>query len=221
MNNTIRHLTVLTVGAALGVAGYMLFYPESSQDSQQIDDSQPLYWVAPMDPGFRQNKPGKSPMGMDLIPVYREEENDSVDNDGVVTISPAVENNLGVRTSSIAYKPLSSWINTVGYVSYDEDKLIHIHSRVEGWLETLFIKTEGESVEKGQPLYAIYSPTLVNAQEEFLLALERNNSRLVRAAQDRMQALQVPMHAIMELKKIVKLNNPLLFMLPNKVLLIT
>ena len=100
-------------------------------------------------------------------------------------------NNLGVRTAPVELENMHTEISTVGYVQYDEDQLIHIHPRVDGWIEKLYVKAEGDPVEKGQPLYSLYSPQLVNAQEELLIALKRNNGSLVTAAKDRLKALQL------------------------------
>jgi Cu(I)/Ag(I) efflux system membrane fusion protein len=131
-------------------------------------DPEPLYWVAPMDPNFRKDQAGKSPMGMDLVPVFADAGNG--EEPGVVRISPNVVNNLGVRTARVKLAVLQVPIKTVGYVQYNENNLLHVHPRVEGWIEKLYIKSAGERVNKGEPLYALYSPELVNAQEEYLLA---------------------------------------------------
>jgi len=163
--------------------------------------SDPLYWQAPMDANYRRDEPGLSPMGMPLVPVYDESSEGLENGAGLVTISPQVENNLGVRTAVVEFKPLNIAINTVGYVGFDEDRLIHIHPRVEGWLEQLYVKSEGESVQVGQPLYALYSPKLVAAQEEFVLALQRGNQRLIRSAEERLLTLQVAQAQIDALKK--------------------
>ena len=88
-------------------------------------------------------------------------------------------------------KQWSESIRTVGYVTYDEDRLVHIHPRVSGWIERLHIKTEGDPVVLDQPLYELYSPELVNAQEELLLALKRNNRELMVAARSRLRSLQM------------------------------
>ncbi|OUS17684.1 efflux transporter periplasmic adaptor subunit [Gammaproteobacteria bacterium 50_400_T64] len=187
----------------LGVLGTVSYFNWQSAETRKTKKqaSDPLYWQAPMDANYRRDEPGLSPMGMPLVPVYDESPEGSVKGAGLVTISPQVENNLGVRTAVVEFKPLNIAINTVGYVGFDEDRLIHIHPRVEGWLEQLYVKSEGEAVHAGQPLYALYSPKLVAAQEEFVLALQRGNQRLIRSAEERLQTLQVAQAQIDALKK--------------------
>jgi Cu(I)/Ag(I) efflux system membrane fusion protein len=156
--------------------------------STSVGDREVLYWKAPMDPNFRSDEPGTSPMGMDLVPVYADE----VDGQpGVVSIDPTVINNLGVRTAKAQLGPLSRRIETVGYVRYDEDTVQHVHTRVEGWIERLETKASGDPVAKGQLLFELYSPTLVNAQEEYLTALRSNNVLLRKASKERLTALGV------------------------------
>ena len=148
-----------------------------------------LYWTAPMDPGIRSDSPGKSPMGMDLVPVYADEVGTEVP--GVVSIDAAIVNNLGVRTAAAERGVLSRRIETVGYVGYDEDTLHHVHTRVEGWIEKLAVKATGDPVKKGQVLFALYSPTLVNAQEEFIATLNSSVQGLADASRQRLLALGV------------------------------
>lgn len=177
-------------GMLIGAAGvWLLVDREMSPDSSKIAEREPLYWVAPMDPDYRRDEPGKSPMGMDLVPVYAEA--GGQDTPGTVTISPDVVNNLGVRTAEVVRGEMASAINALGYLQYDENRLVHIHPRVEGWIETLHVTAAGDPVQQGAPLYDLYSPSLVNAQEEFLLALKRDNPTLIQAAIDRLAALQV------------------------------
>ncbi|MBD1388399.1 efflux RND transporter periplasmic adaptor subunit [Neiella sp. HB171785] len=189
MNTFVKTSLTITVGVVLGAAGYHVLSPTLTLQHQSAAD-EPLYWVAPMDPNYRRDQPGKSPMGMDLIPVYADSE--GANSPGTVTISPEVENNLGVRVINVSHQPFHSEINTVGYVGFNEDALVHVHPRVEGWLETLFVKVEGERVTQGDPLFSIYSPELVNAQEELLLALDRKSTKLIKSAKERLRALQVP-----------------------------
>jgi Cu(I)/Ag(I) efflux system membrane fusion protein len=212
------------VGLVIGFFISSMLFNTSTNSNETVaasksTENKPIYWVAPMDANYKKDKPGKSPMGMDLVPVYEDGiGNDSdMGNEGVGTIrvSPDVINNLGVRTVAAQYKPLHNQINTVGYVTYDEDKLVHIHPRVDGWIEKLYVKTVGSMVEKGQPLYDLYSPELVNAQEEFLLALERSNKRLVNAAENRLVALHLPRSTIESLKKHRKVKQSITFYAPQ------
>ena len=183
--------------------------------STSIDENKPLYWVAPMDANYQRDQPGQSPMGMDLIPYYGSQNNTIDEGAGTIKISPSVINNLGVRTTTATYGELNTTIETVGYVTYDEDKLVHIHPRIAGWIEKLHINAIGDPIKKGQPLYDIYSPELVNAQEELLLALDRKNKRLITAAENRLIALQIPRYAIQALKKDKKVQSNVTFYAPQ------
>ena len=157
-----------------------------------------LYWIAPMDANYRRDEPGKSPMGMDLVAVYADE----VDGQpGAVKIDPTVINNLGVRTAAAEHGELTRQIDTVGYVGYDEDTVQHVHTRVDGWVEKLLTKATGDPVKKGQLLFELYSPTLVNAQEEFLTALRSSNTLLRQASRERLAALGVQAGDIVRLEK--------------------
>jgi len=172
--------------------------PAASGASSSGGEREILYWVAPMDPNYRRDEPGKSPMGMDLVPVYADE----VDNQpGVIKIDPTVVNNLGVRTDTAVESELVRRVETVGYITYDEDTVQHVHTRVDGWIERLITKATGDPVQKGQLLFELYSPTLVNAQEEFLTATRSANAVLLKASRERLEALGVPRSEIDRLEK--------------------
>jgi len=213
----IKLIAAAIIGAILGAGALNMFQgsPTSSEQGEESGEKKPLYWVAPMDSNYRRDQPGKSPMGMDLIPVYEEDSANDDFGPGAVTISPHVVNNLGVRTSPVELKTMHSEINTVGYVQYDEDQLVHIHPRVDGWIEKLFVKAAGNPVEKGQPLYTLYSPQLVNAQEELLIALNRNNKSLISAAKDRLKALQLSNDFIEQLSRDRKVQQSITFYSPQ------
>jgi Cu(I)/Ag(I) efflux system membrane fusion protein len=135
---------------------------------------------------------------MDLVPVYA----DAAGGDGSsVTIAPEVVQNLGVRTAVAERSRLWRGIDTVGYVDYDESKVSHIHLRTEGWIENLAVQSEGERVTRGQRLFNLYSPELVNAQEEFVQALNVGNKGLIRASRSRLDALGIPGNQIRRLEK--------------------
>lgn len=214
--NKIALLSALA-GFLLGGVLVGLLFNSGTQTPNSLTDTEkkPLYWVAPMDANYRRDKPGLSPMGMDLIPVYDEGSKVNDAGPGTISINPSVVNNLGVRTGLVERKPLHTEIVTVGYVQYDENKLIHIHPRVSGWIEKLYVKAAGDQVEKDAPLYALYSPELVNAQEELILAMNRQNTRLVQAAEDRLRALQIPAAFIAELKSSLRIKQTVTFFAPQ------
>lgn len=163
---------------------------------EQPQDKVPLYWVAPMDANYRRDQPGVSPMGMELIPVYQQTDNQAL---GEVIIPANLQQNFSVKTAQVMPRVLQRNISTFGVVQYDEDHLVHVHTRVEGWIEKLYINAVGDKVKKGQPLFDIYSPTLANAQEELLLALQRNSHPLAEAAKQRLRALHVTEKIIEEI----------------------
>jgi Cu(I)/Ag(I) efflux system membrane fusion protein len=189
MNKDASTAAMLVAALALGVLGGRLLLTASDEQESAKPGAVPeiLYWVAPMDPGYRRDAPGKSPMGMDLVPVYAggSESHDPA----TVSIDPTVVNNLGVRTAPAATGPLARRIETVGYVGYDEDTLQHVHSRVDGWIENLAVKAAGDPVERGQLLFQLYSPTLVNAQEEYVAALHGGRATLINASRERLESL--------------------------------
>ncbi|MFB0981672.1 MAG: efflux RND transporter periplasmic adaptor subunit [Alteromonadaceae bacterium] len=219
MSNNVKPIIIgMIIGGIITIGAYSFMAPSglSQQSISASDEKKPLYWVAPMDANYKRDKSGKSPMGMDLVPVYDDGGKGPDEGPGTIWISPDVVNNLGVRTSTASYKSLHTEINTVGYVTYNEDKLVHIHPRVEGWIEKLYVKAVGDPIKKNQPLYDIYSPALVNAQEELLLALDRKNNRLISAAENRLTALQLPKSAIEKLKKTKNVQQTITFYSPQK-----
>jgi membrane fusion protein, copper/silver efflux system len=173
---------VLLLLAGLGLTTGL---PLSTAFSAGDDEADVLYWVAPMDPNYRRDEPGKSPMGMDLVPVYA----DSAGDGDTVSIDPAMIQNLGVRTATVERGKLWRMINTVGYVAFDERKLSHLHLRTDGWIEKLYVKSDGERVKKGDVLFELYSRELVNAQEEYIQSLRGSNDYLKRASRERLAAL--------------------------------
>ena len=186
MNNKFIIAAVIAVTLAIGFLFGRGFAPQQEEATTAKADKEILYWVAPMDPNFRRDEPGKSPMGMDLVPVYADE---AATTAGVVSIDATVLSNLGVRTAVAERGTLPRLIETVGYIGYDEDTLQHIHTRVDGWIEKLVTSATGDPVRKGQLLFELYSPTLVNAQQEYLAALASSNAGLKSASRDRLAAL--------------------------------
>jgi Cu(I)/Ag(I) efflux system membrane fusion protein len=196
-------IALLAVAAfALGVIvgpGIRQVEPTGTSDAAQDKPAEReiLYWVAPMDPNYRRDEPGKSPMGMDLVPVYADE----AGGGDSVTISPAVENNLGVRTAVAKVRPLWRRIEATGYVSFDETRISDINTRVQGWIVHLQVNAEGERVSRGDLLFELYSPELVNAQKEYLQALKRGEQRLLTGGEEKLRALGMIPSEIAALRK--------------------
>ncbi|HNE82519.1 MAG TPA: efflux RND transporter periplasmic adaptor subunit [bacterium] len=125
------------------------------------------YYHDPMHPWFTSDKPGKAPdCGMDLTPVY---EGDEGAGQGI-KINPVTIQNIGVKTEIISRRKLMKSIRAVGKIDYNETKVYSISSKVMGWIETLHVNYTGQAVRRGEPLYEIYSPDFVNAQQEYLQA---------------------------------------------------
>ena len=161
-------------------------------------------YVCPMHPQIIRDKPGSCPIcGMDLV----KKEVEKKQQDGItVKISPEVENNMGVRTAKVKKDKLWRRIDTVGYVDFDENKISHIHLRTRGWIEKLLVKSEGERITKNQLLFEVYSPELVNAQEEYIQALSSGHKSLSIASGERLQALGISSEQIQQLTKSRKVS---------------
>lgn len=145
---------------------------QSDKEDVKQEKGEILYWRAPMDPTYISDKPGKSPMGMDLVPVYEGKEGIGAGN---ILIDPTTVQNMGIRTTIVERKDLTKKIRTVGTITYNEQKLHAVNSKISGWIEDLVVNFTGQYVEKGQPMLAIYSPELVSAQQEYLLAINNLN----------------------------------------------
>ncbi|WP_320837365.1 efflux RND transporter periplasmic adaptor subunit [Zhongshania sp.] len=191
----------LLLGALLGV--YIIApqtTPPITGSTESHAPPEPLYWVAPMDPDFRRPGPGKSPMGMDLLPVYADSSANN-SSPGTVSISADIVNNLGVRTAQARYGKFTQTIRAPATIQFNEDQLQRVQPRVEGWVQKLYAHAEGDAVTAGTPLYTLYSPALVTAQEEFLLALKRNNHELIMGAEQRLLSLEIDPSIIQKIKE--------------------
>ena len=137
----------------------------SASAAQEKDGRKVLYWHDPMVPAQKFDKPGKSPfMDMQLVPVYADEGAD----DGKVSISPRMVQNLGVRTSTVVKGSLAQKLDAVGSVAYNERNVAVVQARVTGYVEKLYARAPLDPVRKGQPLVEILAPEWVAAQEEYL-----------------------------------------------------
>jgi len=141
-----------------------------------------LYWQDPMNPQHKSDKPGKAPDGMDLIPVYAEEAGtEGQPSEGAFKITPEKQQLIGVQYGEVALQPLTRTILAVARLAYDETRIVRMHSKIEGWIDKVYVDFTGQLVTKGQPLISVYSPELVATQDEYLLAL-RARERLGNSA---------------------------------------
>jgi Cu(I)/Ag(I) efflux system membrane fusion protein len=184
--------------------------PVDKQQETAVEHAQkhldPKY-TCPMHPQIVKDEPGSCPIcGMDLVPMTPEQTAALASGVVEVKISPTVEHNLGVRVAKVVRDTLWRRIDTVGYVDFDENHISHIHLRTNGWIEKLYVRSEGERVTKGQLLFEVYSPELVNAQEEYLQALNSGNKRLIAASDERLLALGISAQQIEAIKKTRKVS---------------
>lgn len=129
-----------------------------------------LYWYDPMHPQYKADKPGKAPdCGMDLVPKYAEEQAASM-APGSVMISTEKQQLIGVRTAEVKRETLVRDVQTSGQITADESKIAHVHVKINGFIEKVFVDYIGQLVKKGQPLFTLYSPDLVSTQNEYLIA---------------------------------------------------
>jgi len=148
-----------------------------------------LYWHDPMVPGPRFDKPGKSPfMDMQLEPVYADDAGDVG-----VRISPAIQQNLGIRTATVRREQVAATLDAVGTVQFDERLSQAVQTRVAGYVEHLAVRAPMERVRQGQALATVFAPDWLGPQNE-LLALEKAGvaSDIVAAARERLRAMSIP-----------------------------
>ena len=173
-----RLLTVALLAAAmLGVAACTQETaprpgPSAGDAASHAEHEQ--LWTCGMHPNVIEHEPGTCPIcGMDLVPVETKGASPSKHEAApdVVTIDPTVVQNMGVRIEPVRRQPLFRHLRTIGEIETAESLVSVVNLRFSGWVEKIHADTTGEAVEAGEPLFDIYSPDLVAAQDEYLLAL--------------------------------------------------
>jgi len=172
-----RNIGVTVLATAIGLACGFLWTQWSGR-SGHVAAAPParrvLYWVDPMHPSYKSDKPGIAPdCGMKLEPVYEDERgaNEPGEMDGRIHVRPDVQQMIGVQYGAVGYTTLSSAIRAPGRVVPDETRLARVHPHMDGWIAKTFVDFNGQFVKKGDLLLTIYSPEVVAAEQEFLLAL--------------------------------------------------
>ena len=192
-------VTLVAAGAALLLAGGSFYLGRTSGTRAVSEAVAPagaasaerklLYWHDPMVPGQKFDKPGKSPfMDMQLQPVYADESGDSG-----VRVSPAVQQNLGMRTATVTRADVGSSFDAVGTVQFDERLSVAVQTRVAGYIEHLSVRAPMERVRKGQALATVFAPDWLGPLND-IVALKRAGASadLLAAARERTRALSIP-----------------------------
>jgi len=172
-----------------------------------------LFYRSPMDPKQTSPSPRKDEMGMDFVPVYEDElaSPPPVAGLAVVDIDPAQQQLIGLKTTEVSQGPVGGAWRTVGRIAVDETRVRHINLKVSGFVERIYVDFVGKRVGKGDPLFSIYSPELLSAQEEYLIALKTQramaagNDDLVVAARRKLALWDVPEA---EIERIAKSGEP-------------
>ena len=130
-----------------------------------------LYYYDAMNPTFRSPKPGTATDGMPLVPRYADEEEATANMPvGTVKLSQGKQQLIGVTTATVEREPLFRTVRAVAQLTADETKLAHVHLKVNGWIEQVYVDYVGKLVKKGDPLFTLYSPDLVATEQEYLIA---------------------------------------------------
>ena len=199
MRGRIHGIAMIAAGLVVGAGGTALLMWSQPDAAEAGDGRRILYWRAPMDPNYISDQPGKSPMGMDLVPVYEDEVPGDADMadmagegaagethegmggtpgdpqaapGGSIRVSRAFLQNFAVRTAEVRRGTLPISIRTVGILAHNEERVVSVQTKYEGWIERARVNNVGETVTNGDVLFEIYSPELVTTQRDFLGAME-------------------------------------------------
>lgn len=188
-----------------------------------------LYWYDPMHPAYKADKPGIAPdCGMELVPKYAEEDAGASMAVGSIKISPDKQQLIGVRTTTVDRESLVRSVRTTGQLTADETKIAHVHVKINGYVEKVFVDYVGQLVKKGQPLFTLYSPDLVATQEEYLIAkrgaktlgssqfkeVSQGSESLLRSARERLKLWDISDEQIRKLDETGEVNRTLTFYSP-------
>jgi len=197
--------------------------------STNAGDRKVLYWYDPMHPAYKSDKPGIAPdCGMTLVPKYADDQTTARLPVGTVTISPEKQVLAGVRTAVVERKSLVRDIRTTAQIVADETRIAHVHVKVAGYIDQVYVDFVGQLVKKGQPLFTLYSPDLVSTQEEYLIAKRGNatlgnapfkeiaegSQSLLQSAKQRLKLWDISDDQIKELDETGKVNKDLTFYSP-------
>jgi Cu(I)/Ag(I) efflux system membrane fusion protein len=166
-----------------------------------------LFYRSPMDPKQTSPTPRKDEMGMDYVPVYADEQGGGappVEGLATVNIDPSRQQLIGLKTAEVTRGKVGGAWRTVGRIAIDETRVRHINIKIPAYVERINVDFIGKPVKKGEPLFSLYSPELLSAQDEYLLAVKTQKSlagtgglpgdgdALVAAARRKLQLWDIP-----------------------------
>ncbi|MDG0979457.1 MAG: efflux RND transporter periplasmic adaptor subunit [Halieaceae bacterium] len=190
-------INLLTAGITTAAAVTATYLLTQQLEAGASAEPTPSYWVAPMDPSYRRDAPGKSPMGMDLVPVYEE----SAANTTFPAISASVQQSLGVKIAKAKQTPVRDIIKGFGLVEFDQSFNWNETVHLEAWVNSVKVTDIGQYIQAGDVLYTLYSHELINAQENLILALNQNNKPLYGAAKQRLLQFDVGSSTIAQIEQ--------------------
>lgn len=227
MNKSIVIIAMVMLALGGGSGYWLAVSLQQPALKERAVTKKPLFYRHPMNPAVTSPVPTKDNMAMDYIPVYAED-NKTAEATGSVKIDAVTVQNMGVRTTIAKKMPLSHSVRAVGRIAYDEEHIVRLHPKTEGWIETLRVNKTGEKVNNNQELLSIYSPQLVTSQQEYILALNslkilekspiteirHGAEELVDSSRERLKLLDVPAHQLTDLtnshniKKSLHIHSP-------------
>lgn len=174
-------------------------------------------YVCPMHPQIVKDEPGNCPIcGMDLVAKMQDSAGAKSPE---VTLSAAVVQNMGVRTTRVKLGKMTQHIKGVGRIEYDETRLFHVHPRAEGWIEGLKLRAEGEPVRRGQEIAKLYSPEILAAQVDYLIALRSAGggvgTQRAEKARNLLRLLNVPEDVIGDIERQGETRNTVPVLAPS------
>ncbi|OAI06957.1 MULTISPECIES: efflux RND transporter periplasmic adaptor subunit [Methylomonas] len=174
---------------------YLPVYADELSPTSQPNKGRILYYRHPMGTADTSPVPKKDEMGMDYLPVYE----GKVTSSKLLTISPEKIQKLGVKTEKVQYRDLVRSIRAPGSIQVDERRLHVINAKFEGWIQRLLVNSTGQAVKRGQPLLEVYSPDLLTAQQEYLIAKQGEASLQQASPQALATAQQLTRNALKRL----------------------
>ena len=169
-------LVVLVVAAAF-LGGFELERWRAKSAAAGPAERKVLYWVDPMHPWYKSDKPGIAPdCGMKLVPMYAGEQLPNQAAANAIQVSPETQQTIGVEYGTAEYEATADTIRAAARVTLDETRIVKVQTRLEGWIDRVFADFTGKYVKKGDALATVYSPDALATQQEFLLALRARHT---------------------------------------------